>query len=688
MVFFERLNRFWLVPALFATALGLQSCGGGGAGSSESTAQPPAALSLFAGVLGIRGNLDGPAGTARFSSLSALASDRTGASYVIDGSPHRLRKIAADGTVSTLAVSSGTGCAASGASVAFDGAITSLAVDSAGNVYLVQDTCHTVLKISPTGTVSVYAGASGVSGATDGPRESARFQYPSLITVDGSDNLYIRDWRGIRRITPDGTVSTYFVSATGPAGIDGPQGVATFFDLSGLAADAAGNLFATTSANTVRKLSVDRVVSTIAGATGVAGSSDGVGTAARFHFPNGIAVGPSGSLVVADTGNHTIRFITADGAVSTLAGMAGSAGSLDGIGAAARFKWPTRVYVLPDGRVLVVEQLGSSVSAVTAAGAVTTYAGARLQTATFDGRGDPALFAAGAIAVDRSGNAYVQDELNQNLRKIAPSAAMQTLATLPPAYLVPDEGAIVRGGLAVDASGNLFVGDRPNQTVLKLTPAGELRVIAGKRGELSLVDGDLSVARFMAPGALAMDGNGNLYVADATTIRRISASGTVSTVAGSLNRTSTIDGRGAGAAFTPPSGLAVDSKGTYLYVAESQSHVIRRIELASGLVTTVAGTVGLSGSADGKGYDARFNFPGGLAVDDAGNVYVADTGNHLIRKITTSGAVSTVAGVPGKVGFTAGSLPGALQAPFGVAIVDRKLFITMGSGLALIENLP
>ncbi|MEO5993724.1 MAG: NHL repeat-containing protein, partial [Arthrobacter sp.] len=223
--------------------------------------------------------------------------------------------------------------------------------------------------------------------------------------------------------------------------------------------------------------------------------------------------------------------------------------------------------------------------------------------------------------------------------------------------------------LAVDSSGNVYVADTNNNTVRKITAAGVVTTLAGTAGSAGSGDGNGSAARFDYPSGVAVDSAGNVYVADAgnATIRQISPSGAVTTPAGSAGSVGSVDGTGSAARFNYPSGLAVDGSGN-LYVAEVGNSTLRKITPAW-QVTTLAGTAGNRGSADGTGSSATFNSPSGLAVDGAGNVYVADTGNHLIRKVTGAGVVTTLAGTAGINGVNDGT--GSVvrfNLPHGVAV--------------------
>ena len=196
-------------------------------------------------------------------------------------------------------------------------------------------------------------------------------------------------------------------------------------------------------------------------------------------------------------------------------------------------------------------------------------------------------------------------------------------------------------GVAVDSAGSVYLADASNNTIRKVTPAGVVTTLAGRAGSASFADGSGTVARFNEPFGVAVDDSGNVYVADSSNnaIRKVTSGGIVTTVAGGNGPGST-DGTGTAAKLDEPRGVAVDSSGT-IYVADYDNHLIRKIT-AAGVVTTLAGSADVEGSADGAGSAARFRGPMGIAVDSSGVVYVADTGNRSIRRISTSGAVTTL----------------------------------------------
>jgi streptogramin lyase len=197
-------------------------------------------------------------------------------------------------------------------------------------------------------------------------------------------------------------------------------------------------------------------------------------------------------------------------------------------------------------------------------------------------------------------------------------------------------------GIALDSVGDIFVADTGNNTIRKISPAGVVSTIAGLAGQAGSQDGVGSVARFRNPWGIAVDNSGGIYVADMSnnTIRKITPTGHVYTIAGQAGMSGNTDGFGAGARFNNPFGVAVDSAGD-VYVSDTANNSIRKITV-SHVVTTLAGLPGYAGNTDGSGPDARFWSPQGLAVDSAGNVYVADTSNNAIREITPMGVVTTL----------------------------------------------
>ncbi len=312
-----------------------------------------------------------------------------------------------------------------------------------------------------------------------------------------------------------------------------------------------------------------------------------------FPAPTGLAVDSAGALYVADSANNNIHRLTPAGVATRLAGADNSAGSTDGTGTAATFNLPGSLAVDAAGNTFVADTANATIRRITAAGVVTTFAGSATGRGNTDGAGGTATFS--------STNA-----------------------------------------ISIDATGNLYVADGTNHTVRKITTAGVVTTLLGTASTPGTADGSGAAARFNRPTGIAVDAAGNLYIADSTnnTIRKSTAAGAVTTLAGLAGVSGSSDGTGNGALFNNPTGLAVDSAGN-IYVADSGNSAIRKISPA-GVVTTLAGLPTIAGLLDGTGSGAWFNQPKAVSVDAAGTVYVGDTGNASIRKITPAGVVTTL----------------------------------------------
>lgn len=333
------------------------------------------------------------------------------------------------------------------------------------------------------------------------------------------------------------------------------------------------------------QLSIGQVVSTLAGAS--AGFNDATGTAALFNRPWGVAVDASGNVFIADELNHKIRKITTAGVVTTFAGS--TSGFQDGNGTSAKFNSPN------------------------------------------------------GLAFDSLGNLFVVDCYNHKIRKITPSGDVTTFAgSVQGAFNGNGAGARFNfpQGIAVDSADNLFVVDGSNYTIRKITPAADVTTFAGVAGTQAYVDATGSAARFFTAKAIGINKtNNDMFVTDGHRIRKITSTGVVTTYAGSTN--GLVNGTVTAAKFFWPEGIVVTAIGD-VYVGDSTNCVIRKIS-ASGTVTTLCGNInGIVGSADGTGNAASFYAPKGLCFDASGtNLYVADSNNHRIRKIDMSALSST-----------------------------------------------
>jgi serine/threonine protein kinase/tetratricopeptide (TPR) repeat protein/sugar lactone lactonase YvrE len=311
---------------------------------------------------------------------------------------------------------------------------TGVAINANGNIYVADFPNHTICEITAEGAVKDFAGTRGIAGNADGVANVARFDNPADIATGPDGSLYVADCNNhaIRKITPAGVVST-FAGQTHQAGHeDGPASSATFRYPTGLAVDRAGNVYvADIGNNLIRKITPDGMVNTLAGVAGEAGSNDGIGTQARFNQAHGVGVDLAGNVYAADFGNHTIRKITPDGTVTTIGGQAGTPGSNDGIGTAAHFCAPYSVAADRYGNVIVADTSNHTIRKIAPDGTVTTIAGVAGNVGNTDGAGNVARFAIpAAVKPDSSGSIYVADFGNYAVRKVTPEGDVTTVAPL------------------------------------------------------------------------------------------------------------------------------------------------------------------------------------------------------------------------------------------------------------------
>lgn len=531
------------------------------------------------------------------------------------------------------------------------------AVNAAGDIFIVDSNASVIRKIS-NGVVSTFAGKFGAFGYADGTGDRARFDYPTGVTIDGSGNLFVTEANNhtIRKITPTGVVTTVAGSPGNSGTTDGTGSAARFNNPEDITLAADGNFYITDKSNNmIRKMTPAGVVTTFAG-DGSFGCTDGTGTAAQFNYPTGIVGDSAGNIFVVCSTCSTIRKITPAGVVTTFAGQANSTGAVDGTGTAARFNWPVGITIDSSNNLYVVDYGNSAIRKVTSSAVVSNFAGSYGDYGVVDGTGTAARFAGPAgIGIDVSGNLFVTDSDNATIRKVTPGRVVTLVAgslswdgegstdgaTTVASFYGPE-------GVAVDTAGNLYIADTKNRTIRKITPSGIVSTIAGSPGQTGSADGTGAAARFSYPTHLTVAEDGNIYIADEYRIRKLTPGGVVTSLAGDYNNSGSADGTGAAALFAGVAGIASDGAGS-LYASDSGNYTIRKVTLA-GVVTTLAGQVGVQGSADGTGIGATFSRTAGITVTLSGNIFVADTDNHLIRKITAAGVVTTFAGAAGQGG--------------------------------------
>ena len=800
-------------------------------------------FALYSGAWDQPGSTNGTAAQARYNYPSAWARDASGNDYIVDTMNHVIRKISAAGVVSTFAGSPGlTGSTNGTGTAARFNRPYGIAVDASGNVFVADTLNHTIRKITPAGAVTTFAGAAGTSGSADGTGTAARFDTPVGIARDSSGNFFITDYGNglVRKVTAAGVVTTF----SGELNTQGnlPN---LFSSPYGVAIDGSGNVYVSDRAD-IRKITPQGVASYFVGSSsGYSGSVDGSGESARFNLPYQMAFGPGGDLFVAEAGNHLIRKVSPSGEVRTIGGSAGTLAFRDGTAEVALFAEPTGILVDAGGYVWVADsannglrvgarQIATSaprivteptdltvapggtasflvvasgypapayqwrkngqiipatgpiltienvltaadydVMVANANGTVTSRvasltlasnppnnnfaAASGLSGTTASATGIPASATAEAGEPAHGGRPAARslwwtwtapsrgDYIVETVGSANPTrVAIYTGSSVGSLQLIAqDDGSLAHGasrvqfiaesgttyriavdvdeapsygpvrlsvdfalrvntfagaagfsgtvngagsaarfsgpaGVARDGAGNYFVTDYVDHVVRKITPSGAVTVFAGTAGASGSTNGAGSVARFSTPLGIAIDASNNLYVADYgnRVIRKITPAGSVSTFAGTVGAGGSTDGTGSAARFESPSGVAVASTGL-LYVTDFGAHTVRKVDLSTAAVTTLAGSAMNSGNANGIGTAARFNGPRGPAVDASGNVFIADFFNHTIRRITPTGEVTTVAGFAGSSGSADGLGSAArLTYPSGIAIDSTgRLFV-------------
>jgi sugar lactone lactonase YvrE len=565
---------------------------------------------------------------------------------------------------------------------------TAVAFDALGNAYFA--TANSVYKLSVNGILTLVAGngAEGYSG--DGAAAtSATLNWPEGVAVDNSGNLYIADTDNcvIRKVVlSSGIIST--VAGNGSCsytGDGGPATSATLYYPQGLAVDSSGNLYIADSDNNVIREVSSGNISTVAGTGSWGYSGDGAAaTSATLDYPEGVAVDSSGNIYIADTYNNVIRMVAGSnppsgdtaGDIYTVAGT-GNAGYTGDRGAAtsAELCYPQGVAVDNSGNIYIADTSNSAIRVVAGsrppsgdtAGDIYTVAGNGRWGYTGDGGAATGaeLNYPLAVAVNSSGNLYIADENNYVIREVS-SGTISTVAGNG-YYSYSGDGGLAANaqlyypmGTAVDGAGNVYIADYDNYVVRKVDAiTGIISTVAGNGIDGYTGDGGAATkAEVGEPVGVAVDNSGNLYISDYSNnvVRKVVLStGRISTFAGNGDCSYGGDGSDAiYASLCEPQGIALDSSGN-LYIADADNVVIREVDASTGVISTVAGNNSWGYSGDGgPATSAQLDWPTDVALDASGNLYIADSENQVIREVslnatdtTDHGNIQTVAGSGG-----------------------------------------
>jgi len=648
---------------------------------------------------------NGPATEARLATTlsKGIVKDSSGNLYVSDAGHHRVRKVdAGTGIITTIAGNGSWGFSGDGA-LAISATLNTpqgLAIDGAGNLYIVDNGNNRIRKVTPAGVITTVAGNGAAEYSGDGDQAIyAGLNRPRGVVVDGSGNLFIADTTNhrVRKVDPSGTITT--VAGNGIFGFSADGNLATETSVSnpyGVTVDATGNVYiAENSYGRIRKVdAVTKIISTLASGfscpsgivlnndnfyvsescghrvskldtllqrtiiagTGFNGFSGDGGSAALANLSNpyDVYLDAGQNVYIYDSGNMRVRMVApATGTISTVVGS-GSIGD-GGPATDASLADPARAVVDAAGRVYIADVSNRRVRVVDpASGIITTYAGNG--TTYFTGDGGPAAMAGlgsvGDIALDTNGNLFIAGY--NRIRKIDRSTGViSTVAGISSSIHSGDGGPATAAGfaansLAIDSANNVYIGDNLNHRIRKIDAAtGIISTVAGTGANEYSGDGVPAVtAALMKPFSIAVDSQKNIYFGDTGTyrVRKIdAATGIISTIAGNGISGYSGDGGPAVNASLGVRGIAVDSQGN-VYTASGGKFaggamVIRKVDGATGLVSTVAGgTVsGFSGDG-GPALNALLSRPRGVFLDSAGNFYIADTGNGRIRKILAAQA--------------------------------------------------
>jgi len=614
----------------------------------------------------------GPATAAQIGNIQGIAVDRLGNIYLSDTDHHQIRKIAPNGTIATIAGTGTAGFSGDGgpALAAQLNTPYGVAVDLAGYVYIADLGNGRVRRVSPDGAIATFAGGGSSAGVGDGgPATQAPLLAPRNIAIDAAGNVYVSEFNAhrVRKVSPDGTIAT--VAGTGVAGFRGDGASAALAQLAfpaGLALDRAGALYIADSQNQRIRKVVNGIITTALGGA----------TATALLTPVAVAVDLSGDLFVADA-SAIIHEFSAAGAWSTAAGTGAQGFTGDGGAASsAQLTAPHDLAADLSGNLDIAD--GVRIRQVNSSGRIQTIAGDAYQHSVGDGgqATSAQLYQPSAVSLDSAGNLFIADTGTERVRQVKPSGIISTLAGTGVAGFnndnIPAANAELYSpfGVAVDQSGSVLIADSYNHRIRKVTGL-TITTFAGTGTSGTGPEGlPPAQTQLRGPRGVCGDRFGNVFIVDTSNHRvlRVPGVGNVSDAAGNGAPGNAGDGGAARLAqLNQPGACAVDVMGN-LFIADTFNHEIRKV-LADGTIATVAGT-GQPGSAgdEGPATAAALNAPRGVALDGSGGIYIADTANNRIRMVTPDGIIHTIAGqnAAGFAGDGGAALSALLNQPQGL----------------------